>query len=518
MSSIHRNRVIYQSEALFISPDSTGYHFTGKGGYGLMTPPLNSDQAAGGVNAKGQMVGWRCGDQWPNWNPDGSDANYAEGHGSIIKQLKRIQSANYGFTINKQDINQFGQLSKLDSIVIDSPTVNLDFSYYLLDGYNERMLEFVTNGQTNALSGAMSPELYQAGHNFFILTVPEARDAIGADVTLDSEGKDEKKTVISLGNGFLTDYSIDISVGSIPTVSCTVEGMNIRSDIGATGLDLPSVDTANSALISDAWLNGERGKCKPASAAGCTGLFSLPQADSGYAGCEDTAALRPGDVVLDLAGQSLISQQVTGSLDAPVRGSAHIQSCSINLPLARTTLQRLGSTFGFSKSIDFPLTATFNISATLSDLREGNMVDLLCGCDEHEVSVTVFDPECFGCDVKSDVPAIKFTLKGARLESENFSSSIGENKSVDLVFSTQIGGADDAARGLFLWGKENTQASIAGIPPAWINEEGEENVPFFSEVPPDAEPYNISRKYLAGKVIQVGTKYYESKVAMNHIN
>jgi hypothetical protein len=87
-----------------------------------------------------------------------------------------------------------------------------------------------------------------------------------------------------------------------------------------------------------------------------------------------------------------------------------------------------------------------------------------------------------------------------------------------LVFSTQIGGADDAARGLFLWGKENTQASIAGIPPAWINEEGEENVPFFSEVPPDAEPYNISRKYLAGKVIQVGTKYYESKVAMNHIN
>jgi hypothetical protein len=146
------------------------------------------------------------------------------------------------------------------------------------------------------------------------------------------------------------------------------------------------------------------------------------------------------------------------------------------------------------------------------------MIDLLCGCDEHEVSVTVFDPECYGCDVKSDAEAIKFTLKGARLESENFSSSIGENKSVDLVFSTQIGGADDAHRGLFLWGKENVKASIPGIPPAWINEQGEENVPFFSEVPPDAEPFNISRQYLAGKVIQVGTKYYESKIAMNYIN
>jgi len=120
--------------------------------------------------------------------------------------------------------------------------------------------------------------------------------------------------------------------------------------------------------------------------------------------------------------------------------------------------------------------------------------------------------------VKSDTPAIKFTLKGARLESENFSSSIGDNKSVDLTFSTQIGGADDAARGLFIWGKENTDAAIPGIPPAWINEQGEENVPFFSEVPPDAEPFDISRQYLEGKVIQVGTKYYESVVSMNYIN
>ena len=102
-------------------------------------------------------------------------------HGTIVKQLKRIQSANYGFTVTRQDVNQFGHMSRLDSIVVESPTVNLDFSYYLLDGYNERMLEFVTDGVTNALSGALSPELYQAGNNFFILTVPEARDAVNGD-------------------------------------------------------------------------------------------------------------------------------------------------------------------------------------------------------------------------------------------------------------------------------------------------------------------------------------------------
>jgi hypothetical protein len=513
--AVHRNRVIYQSEALFISPDSTGYHFTGNGGYGLMTPPLNSDMSAGGINDKNQLVGWTCGDPWPKWNADGSDQDYAKAHGSIIQQLKRVQSANYGFTINKQDVNQYGNLSKLDSIVIDSPTVNLDFSYYLLDGYNERMLEFVTNGYVNALSGAMSPELYQAGHNFFILTVPESRDAVGADVTLDAEGKDESKSVISLGNGFLTDYSIEIAVGSIPTASCTIEGMNIRSDIGSTGLDLPSIDATNSSIASNAWKDGERGVCNEGS---CTGLFSLPAAVSGFNGCGDVAALRPGDVVLNLGDNSLNSIQVTGSLDAALKGSAHIQSCSINVPMARTTLQRLGSTFGFSKSIDFPLTVTMNISATMSDLKAGSMTDLLCSCDEHEVSVTIFDPECFDCETKKGQKAMEFTLRGARLESENFSSSITDNKSVDLVFSTQVGGADDLGRGLFIWGKENTEATIPGIPPGWVNEAGKENETFTTQVPPDAAPYDISKSYSVGQVIQVGTKYYKSALNINYIN
>ncbi len=516
--AVHRNRVIYQSEALFISPDSTGYHYTGKYGYGLMTPPINADQAAGGINEKGQMVGWKCGDEWPEWNGEGNNPDYAESHGSIIKQLKRVQSANYGFTINKTDINQFGNLAKLDSIVIESPTVNLDFSYYLLDGYNERMLEFVTDGTTNALSGAMSPELYQAGNNYFILTLPEARDAVKGDIDLDARGKLEDKTVISLGNGYLTDYSVDISVGSIPTVSCTVEGMNIRSDVGETGLDLPSVDANDGSLISNAWFQGRNGECRPPNEAACTGLFSLPAAQSGYTGCEDVPALRPGDVVLDLQNKSLITTQVTGSSDRPLRGSAHIQSCSISLPMGRTTLQRLGSTFGFSKAIDLPLTVTMTINALVSELKEGNMVDLLCACDEHELSVKVYDPECFDCVTKDGPLAVQYTLKGARLESENLSSSIGDNKSVDLTFTTQVGGADDSSRGLFISGKEAPEADVRGLPPGWTNLEGKENVPFLSEVPPDAIPYNPSQQYKLNRVIQNGTSYYIAKQSINYRN
>jgi len=58
------------------------------------------------------------------------------------EQLNRVQSANYSFTINRQDVNQFGDLARIDSLVLDPPTVSLDFSYYLTDGFNERALGF----------------------------------------------------------------------------------------------------------------------------------------------------------------------------------------------------------------------------------------------------------------------------------------------------------------------------------------------------------------------------------------
>jgi hypothetical protein len=407
---------------------------------------------------------------------------FAKSHGSIIKQLKRVQSANYGFTVARQDVNQFGHASRLDAIVVESPTVNLDFSYYLLEGYNERMLEFVTDGQTNALSGLLTPELYQAGNNFFILTAPEARDAVVGDIALHNEKKEDHKSVIALGNGYITDYSVDISVGSIPTASVTVEGMNIRSDYGTTGNDIPAVNMKNGARASDAWKKDGNGD-RICNEDGCTGLYSLPPANSGYTGCNtdgsdgSIAALRPGDVLVDLDSRSLISKSVAGNSDTPVIGSSHVQSASISLPLGRTTLQRLGSVFGFSKAIDLPLSVSMSFNAIVADLKEGNMLDLLCDCEEFDVGVTIFKPECAGCTVKDindgSKVALRYTMKGARLESETFSSTIGDNKSVDLTFTTQIGSSDDMRNGLYIEGSEDANAAdIKGVPPAWTGVDG----------------------------------------------
>jgi hypothetical protein len=507
--AVHRNRVIYQSEALFISPDATGAHQTGAsipnattpgdwahvsadvgpGPFGLFTAPKDAGQVFGGTstapakNNIGNLVGWECPDgAYPAWDGGGVGGS-AKYNGTIIKQLKRVQTANYGFTVNRQDVNQFGHLARLDSIVVDSPTVNLDFSYYLLDGFNERMLEFVTDGVTNTMSGALKPEMYQAGNNFFILTVPEARDAVNGDIAADLTGADAnsfKKSVISLGNGYITDYSVDISVGAIPTASVTVEGMNIKSDLGETGNDVPAMDMKDGSLISNAWGLG-RGVCNGIN--GCTGLYSLPAASSGYNGCNGSisAALRPGDVTLDLKNAGLLSKQVSGDANNPLIGSAHVQSVSISIPMGRTTLQRLGSTFGFSKALDVPMTATMSVSAIMSDIKEGKLSDLLCSCESFELSAKMYDPECADCVTKDGALAMIYTFKGARLDSENYTSTVGDNKTVDLTFSVQIGGSDDLSNGVFISGKEGATgvdgvgAAIKGVPPGWTGLNGVDN-------------------------------------------
>ena len=67
-----RNRVIYQSESVYVSQD---------------------------VSATGVQTGDRD-----------------------IAPLHRVQSANYSFSISRQDVNCFGELARIDSIITDTPT------------------------------------------------------------------------------------------------------------------------------------------------------------------------------------------------------------------------------------------------------------------------------------------------------------------------------------------------------------------------------------------------------------
>jgi hypothetical protein len=348
------------------------------------------------------------------------------------EQLNRVQSANYSFTINRQDVNQFGDLARIDSLVLDPPTVSLDFSYYLTDGFNERSLGFFvqTTGigmNRDTTSAANSSGNFASGHltsnsgvNFFIATSPDGQDLNKVD---GSAALDANDTVIGVGNCYLSDYSVELAVGSLPTVNVTVEGANMNSDSYTGDIASPAVDqTLGTKIDKSVELPN------PSQDGGITGTI----------GSAPITALRPGDVTLTLAdvdGLSLVK------LDGD--GSAHVQSASISLPLSRSPIDRLGSRFPFAREVDFPVTATMNISAIVADSQAGNLADLL-NSGVKEASLMIKD--------KDAVDAIQYKMKGLKIDSQSFSSSIGSNKTVDITFSTQIGGPNDELNGVFMSG------------------------------------------------------------------
>jgi|14BtaG_2_1085337.scaffolds.fasta_scaffold05886_2 hypothetical protein len=353
------------------------------------------------------------------------------------EQLERIQSANYSFTINRQDINQFGQAARIDSIVMDAPTVNLDFSYYLTDGFNERALGFhVETGDGAGDTGqfASGHMTYGVGKNLYITTVGEGADAKG------SSGQD-LKSVIGLGNAFLSDYTLDLSVGSIPTVSVSMECANINSTHdtvlsgeagGYSGILTPAVDITDGKMIKDG--TDDR-------------TAVLPQFSQGES---DIFALRPGDIEIDITG-------ISGSTMSNITGkdsedSIHIQSASLSIPLSRSPLQRLGTRFAYARPVDFPVNATLSINAICTDVVARNLSETLDATGAaNDLLLKLKSTDSGGTQTDRMI----YTLKGCRLDSESFSLSVGSNKSVDLTFSTQIGGVNDTGNGVFVSGENN---------------------------------------------------------------
>lgn len=392
-----RNRVIYQSQALFIAPTSTGAQVAKAGSTGPYGPATGPELLAGT---------------------------------GLLKKLDRVQSCNFNFTINRQDINEFGKLARLDSIVMESPTVGLDFSYYVTDGLNERLLGFNITGGINDTSTVLNAQSVSGlladleGNNYYILTVQEGEDVVG---TASSTPPASTNTVVGIGNGFISEYSFEAAVGAIPTASVTVEGFNIKADAGVgnaggaiTGTS-PAIDITASPATKLTSL---------ATAYGLSGAFTT--------GSSQVTALRPGDIVLSLPSVSDGFSDINGD------GSAHIQSFSFTLPLSRTVLQRLGNTFGFARVVDVPINVDVTINAIVSELSSKNIFDNLCSADKRNMQILLKD-----CNSANK---LWFGISGAIFQSETYSQNLGDNQTVDLTYTVQIGGANDIENGIFMSG------------------------------------------------------------------
>jgi len=386
-----RNRVIYQSEALYAGPSpATGFQFIDGDGVKI--------ESTTGITA--------------------------------VNQLQRIQNANYSFNINRQDINQFGELAAIDRVILDSPTVSLDFSYLLANFGNEKVLGFrPLDGSASCMSGILNK--ITDSRNYYVKTVSEGQDAVG-------EARNASDEVIAIGNGFLTSYSTDASVGGLPSVSCNVEALNMAFDSGtgvAGGFTTPAVDPENGTRLAS--------------------KYRLPQATGDFGtGTMNVSVLRPGDITLTFKQRTAENEGSEEDATGDYSGigasigttDAKIQGYSFSFDLSREPIQKLGSRFAFSREISFPVTVSCSIDALVSDITTGTLSDVINTDDAYDITVQLKEPS------DNTKTVCLYKLKNAKLDAQSFSSSIGDNKSVTLDFSSQIGGPNQTTLGFFMSG------------------------------------------------------------------
>lgn len=364
MSNTSRNRVIYQSQALFAAP-------TGE-----------------------TMI---------------SSANHS---------LRRVQSCNYNFSVTRQDINQYGELAAIDRLILQEPTVAVDLSYYFEPtGFNEAHLGFRTNAVTgtSTIADHMLDYIISSGANYdqknvYVLVSDagvDANDTVGMSTSA-VEG------IIGIGNAFVTSWSLDAAVGAIPTVSCALEGQNIVFTGGGGSYFIGNPAVVDGADTSDIV------------------TVTLPDGAGLFDSANEVSAVRPGDITLTLGTTNSDNSPMFGLSESDLK----IQSASVAMTIGREPIRKLGKAFAFAREITFPINCTMSVNAIVGTTASNKLYTLM---------TTNGDSTKYYCELKlvgyqgATAHASYVMLKGAKLDSQNFTSSIGPNQTVTLELSAQIG-------------------------------------------------------------------------------
>jgi hypothetical protein len=170
--------------------------------------------------------------------------------------------------------------------------------------------------------------------------------------------------------------------------------------------------------------------------------FAIPTPTTGLG----FTALRPGDISLSISGVGFNAADLK------------IQSFSLSTDIGREAIEKLGSKYAFSREISFPVTVTASVEAIVGDIggtdNLGNaLTDIVCNdANSWDLQFTLGQSTADCVASTPPTKAMRYTLKGAKLDSQEVSSAIGDNKSVTLGFSAQIAGPTDTNKGLFIEG------------------------------------------------------------------
>lgn len=320
-----------------------------------------------------------------------------------INQMYGVQSV--GFTINPalEDVNELGNYGPVSKEQVQPVDVSFNFNYLIRNLRNESGLGFRVDGSapifTDIVTGLNKEQ------NYYLAEAPNQIEAIS--YTGD-------RFVVGVGNGVIASYTAQGAVGQFPTAAVTIQGLDANFSLTAINFDNPAIHPVTYQPVG--------------------GFVSLPNANTGIAGFP--SVLKPGFITVNINGGGV---GLSGLL---------AQSFSVNAGLNLQLQQTLGNPYG-TREFQFPISADCSFDFIRKDFGTGRASNLRCGNGPFTLVVSLLRSTCDGSVGQTQA---QYTLKGAYLDEESFSTSIGPASTVNMKFSAPVGGPNALNKGLYLSG------------------------------------------------------------------
>ena len=326
--------------------------------------------------------------------------------------MSAVQSVSVGFSQQRQKSKQIGSKSLAVNDISRMPDVDLSISYYYTPAMlNENMLGLIDANPSYVGTGFFESYTNE-DQNFYIVNHQDQ----GSDMIVNgsSELQNQNLTagaeVISIGNAFLTNYSLGFSVGSVPIVSTSYKCSNIKMDNeGFNYLLIPAIDLNEGNGTGAGFVNLEQARVGGFDYYSSVNRFNPPLCS-------------PTDVNVTL--QNL---QIGG---APISGDAHLQSFSFNIPINRVDLFGLGSDYPYGRKVQYPITSSVSLEFLVSGFATGDIKSLITSESGYDFDIQVMDTR--------EEYQNTFSFEDLKLESSSYQMDVNGNMNYSLGFSFEI--------------------------------------------------------------------------------
>jgi len=353
----------------------------------------------------------------------------------ILKRIEKIQNFNYSIQQNRSNLVGFNQKKNIFNGVYSPPEVTFTFSY-VSDGFtNENRLNFDTanfqsRNQVPMFSGLCTNDSLINDRDFYLAINKNENDLFSQNAKFlnSSVNPSSVNDVIDFNspnygllhfqNCNLNQYSFNVSLGNVPTVTQNYVADNMVLYTSGSGINYTVLDLKSGA-------NQIQNQ-----------LVIVPRnLNYNQTGISGQNILLPGN-----ANVSFYTNNITGVLFY----TDTIQNLNFSLDFKRNRLRALNYKFPLSSPIQFPVNGNLDMSFIVKENLSGSFFNTLNSDSDYNIIVN------FANNPKNVYPT-RLIFSGCKFNNINYDSSIGSNKKANLGFSFDLD-PDFGTKGIFASG------------------------------------------------------------------